>query len=137
MSGDTPQPPGMSRDTPQPKPKSRAPIRLMPVAWASLVVTAGPAVADALQPWSTPPRLLAGVLLWAVWGGVLLAILAPRPFGLTVVRVAAALAVVLAAAALPSAGALAGTAALAGTGLAAGLTLAPSVGYRFVNGAAY
>jgi len=109
----------------------------MPLAWASLVVTAGPAVADALQPWSTPPRLLAGVLLWAVWGGVLLAILAPRPFGLTVLRVAAALAVVLAAAALPSTSLLAGTAALAGTGLAAGLSLAPSVGYRFVNGAAY
>src|SRR2546422_9861959 len=89
MSGDTPKPPGMSRDTPQPKPKSRAPIRLMPVAWASLVVTAGPAVADALQPWSTPPRLLAGGLLWAVWGGVVLGILAPRPFGLTGLRVAA------------------------------------------------
>jgi hypothetical protein len=109
----------------------------LPVAWASLALTAGPAVADALHRWSTPPRLLASVLLWAVWGGVLLAILVPRPLGLTALRVAAALAVVLAVATLPSTGALAGVAALAGTGAAAGLALPPSVGYRFVNGAAY
>ena len=113
------------------------PVQLLPVAWASLVVTAGPAVADALHRWSTPPRLLASVLLWAAWGGVLLAILVPRPLGLTALRVAAALAVVLAVAALPSTGALAGVAALAGTGIAAVLALAPPVGYRFVNGAAY
>src|SRR3989442_4568762 len=80
------------------------PIRLMPVAWASLVVTAGPAVADAPQHWSTPPRLLASVLLWAVWGGVLLAIPAPRPLRPTGFPLAPAPAVLLAPAALPPAG---------------------------------
>jgi hypothetical protein len=107
------------------------------VAWASLVITAGPAAADALDSWSSAPRAVASVVLWSVWGAALLASLAPRPLGLTVLRVAAPVAVVLALAAAPSAGPVKGLLAVAGTAVAAGLAFTPAVGYRFVNGAAY
>jgi hypothetical protein len=107
------------------------------VAWASLVITAGSAAADALDSWSSAPRVVASLFLWAVWGAVLLASFAPRPIGLTVLRVAAPVAVVLALAAAPSAGPIEGLLAVAGTTVAAGLAFTPAVGYRFVNGAAY
>jgi len=107
------------------------------VAWASLVITAGPAAAEALDSWSTAPRAVASILLWAAWGAVLLACLAPRPLGLTILRTAAPVAAVLALAAIPAAGPLKGLLAVAGTAVAAGLAFAPAVAYRFVNGAAY
>ena len=100
-------------------------------------MTAGPAAADALDSWSDAPRLLATVLLWGLWGAVLLASLAPRPVGLTVLRVTAAVAVVVGMLAIPGAGAAKGLLAVAGTLLAAGLAFTPAVGYHFVNGAAY
>lgn len=112
-------------------------VRLQPLAWASLVITAGPAAADSLDSWSTAPRAVAAVMLWALWGAVLLAGFAPRPLGLTVLRVAAPVTVVLALATIPAAGAGQGLLAVAGTGLAAGLAFTPATGYRFVNGAAY
>jgi hypothetical protein len=107
------------------------------VAWASLVITAGPAAADALDSWSTAPRAVASVMLWAAWAAVLLASFAPRPLGLTALRVAAPVAVVLALVAAPAAGAGRGLLAVAGTAVAAALAFTPAVGYRFVNGAAY
>src|SRR2546423_14373050 len=95
--------------------RSRSPRRpiapmtlwLVRLAWASLPLTAGPAAGDALAGWSTPPRTLAEVLLWAAWVTSLLALLAPHPIGLTVVRVVAPAFVVLTAivAGTPSAGA--------------------------------
>ena len=112
-------------------------VRFQPVAWASLVIIAGPAAAGALDSWSTAPRALASLILWAVWGAVLLASFAPRPVGLTALRVTAPVAVVLALVAAPAAGAGKGLLAVAGTAVAAGLAFTPAVGYRFVNGAAY
>ena len=100
-------------------------------------MTAGPAAADALGSWSDAPRVVAAVFLWGMWGAVLVACLAPRPAGLTVLRVTAAVAVALALLAAPGAGAAKGLPAVAGALLAAGLALAPAVGYHFVNGAAY
>ncbi|HYT40596.1 MAG TPA: hypothetical protein VEN99_13830 [Acidimicrobiia bacterium] len=107
------------------------------MAWASLVITAGPAAADALDPWSTAPRALASLILWVVWGAVLLASFAPRPLGLTALRVAAPVAVGLSLAAAPATGPFKAVVAVAGTAVAAGLAFSPAVGYRFVNGAAY
>jgi hypothetical protein len=107
------------------------------VAWASLVITAGPAAAAAVDDWSSAPRAVASLLLWAAWGAALLASFAPRPLGLTVLRAVAAAAVVLAVAALPAAGAGRGALAVAATVLAAAVAFTPAVGYRFVNGAAY
>ena len=62
---------------------------------------------------------------------------APRPLGLTVLRVTVAAAVLLALAAAPATTVGRALLALAGTALAAGLAFTPEVGYRFVNGAAY
>jgi len=107
------------------------------VAWASLVLTAGPAAADALASWSSAPRAVASVLLWALWGAVLLASLAPRPLGLTVLRVGAPVTFVLALAAAAPAGPVKGLLAVAGAAVAAAVAFTPAVGYRFVNGAAY
>ena len=107
------------------------------MAWASLVITAGPAAADALDPWSSAPRTVASVILWAAWAAGVLATLAPRPLGLTVLRVAAPVGVLLALAAVPSAGPAKGILAVAGTALATGLTLSAPVDHRFANGGAY
>ncbi|MDQ1515037.1 MAG: hypothetical protein QOE80_867 [Actinomycetota bacterium] len=112
-------------------------VRLQPAAWASLVITGGPAAAAALDSWSTSPRAVASIILWAAWGAALLASFAPRPVGLTALRVAAPVAVVLALAAEPAAGPVKGLLAVAGTAVAAVLAFTPAVGYRFVNGAAY
>lgn len=54
--------------------------------WISLPVTAGAAFADAIAPWADAPRAVAGVLLWAAWTAVLVAMLVPRPWSLTVTR---------------------------------------------------
>jgi hypothetical protein len=77
------------------------------------------------------------VALWGVWGAVLVATLVPRPAGLTALRVASGLAVLLAAAATGEASAGESLAAVAGTVGVAVLTLHPAVGLAFVNGAAY
>ena len=59
------------------------------VIWALLPVTTGAALADATSGWSTAPARLAAVLLWAVWAAGLFALFAPRPWGLTLLRVVA------------------------------------------------
>lgn len=112
-------------------------VRFLPVAWASLVITAGPSAADALDSWSPRPRTLASLLLWVLWAAVLLATLVPRPLGLTALRVAAPLGLLLALAAVPSTGGGEAVAAVAGTALCTGLALVPAVGARFANGPAY
>jgi hypothetical protein len=112
-------------------------VRLQPLAWASLVILAGPAAADALDSWSSAPRVVASVVLWAAWAAILVASLAPRPLGLSALWAAAPVAVVLAVAAAPSAGVAKGLLAVAASAFAAGLAFTPAVSYRFVNGAAY
>ncbi len=113
---------------------------LVRLAWASLPVTAGPAAGDALDGWSTPPRTLAEVFLWSAWVAALVALLAPRPLGLTVVRVVAPSLVVLAAIVLAtgSADAAAAVVGLVATVVAGVLALAlPSVSLACANGVAY
>jgi hypothetical protein len=107
------------------------------LAWVLLIITAGPAAADVLDSWSTAPRAVASLLLWAAWGAVLLASFAPRPLGLTVLRATAPAALVLAVASAPETTPGRAVLAVAGTAVAAGLAFTPAVGYRFVNGAAY
>src|SRR5438876_7670409 len=128
--------------------RSRSPRRpiapmtlwLVRLAWASLPLTAGPAAGDALAGWSTPPRTVAEVLLWAVWATSLLALLAPHPIGLTVVRVVAPAFVVLTAivAVTQSADAAPAVVALVATVVAAGLVIGlPAVSFACANGVAY
>jgi hypothetical protein len=59
------------------------------IVWATLPATAGPAVSAAVHEWSDPPRVLAEVLLWCAWAVGLLAVFAPRPIGLTALRIIA------------------------------------------------
>ena len=101
------------------------------------MLTAGPAAAALVDPWSSTPRTVATVVLWTAWGAILVATLVPRPAGLTALRVAAGLAVLVAALAVPQASALEAAAAVAGTVAVALLALHPAVGLAFVNGAAY
>jgi hypothetical protein len=113
---------------------------LVRAAWATLPITAGPAAADALEQWSSPPRAVAEAFLWAAWAVTLIALLAPRPLGLTVVRIVAPSFTVLAAVVLATGAAnrtCAGL-ALAATLVAAALMLViPAVSLASANGAAY
>lgn len=113
---------------------------LVRLAWASLPLTAGPAAGDALADWSTPPRTLAEVLLWTAWAISLIALLAPHPIGLTVLRVVAptfvALAVVVTAG--DSADAARAAVALVATVVAGALVVVlPAVSFACANAVAY
>src|SRR6476620_9406109 len=66
------------------------------LAWALLPLSVGTALSDALDKWSTAPARAATVLLWASWALGLLALFAPRPWGLTCLRVLAPTAVAVA-----------------------------------------
>lgn len=57
------------------------------VVWILLPVLAGNALADALEPWSRAPGALAAGLAWLSWLGGLVALLAPRPWGFTTLRI--------------------------------------------------
>jgi hypothetical protein len=65
--------------------------------WITLPLTAAPAVADAVSDWSDAPRAVVAVLLWSAWSIGLVAVLAPRPLALTVIRTVAPLFVVVSA----------------------------------------
>lgn len=114
-------------------------IWLLRVAWVTLPVTAGSAAADALRPWSTSTSATAAVLLWAAWLVVLVALLAPRPLGLTAARTGAplALATMLLAVATDRASALSSMSALAATTLCVVLVATPSFARSCAQGAAY
>src|SRR3954447_16315123 len=77
------------------------------VAWGSLALTAGPALADALDPRRHLLRSTASIGLWAIWAVTLGAALVPRTVTLTAIRIVAPAAVVAslwAAVATPSLG---------------------------------
>jgi hypothetical protein len=64
--------------------------------WALLPVSVGTALDDAISSWSTAPARVAIVVAWAAWTVGLLALFAPRTWGLTCLRVLAPAAVVVA-----------------------------------------
>ena len=105
------------------------------VWWAALPFTCGPALADALDPASSPVRTLASVALWAGWAVGLAATLVPHPVSLTVMRVLAPTAAAVAVAA--AFGGATPVLAMAWTAVATALVFAPDVGVQWVNGPAY
>lgn len=107
------------------------------LAWVVLPVTMGAALSDALDSWSTAPARVATVLLWAAWALGLIALLAPRPWGLTCVRVLAPVAVAVAVLAAWSAGGAAAGVAVGSSLIAAAFTLAAPVASAAANSAAY
>jgi hypothetical protein len=114
-------------------------IWLLRIVWASLPVTAGPAAARALDDWSVGPQLAAAILLWTAWAVVLASVLAPRPPGLTALRVAAPVFFVLAIAAAVGGDAPFATAwgAVLATGVALVLAASSAVSVAAANGVAY
>ena len=112
---------------------------ILAVAWVTLPVTAGGALADATAGWSTAPQIVAAALGWGTWTVGLLAILVPRPVGLTAVRTLAPcyllLAVLVAAAAgIDTAGAVV---AVLATLVVQVLAARPSLARLAGNAAAY
>src|SRR5690348_13357787 len=107
------------------------------LAWVVLPVSVGAALSDALDGWSTAPARVATVLLWLAWALGLIALLAPRPWGLTCVRVLAPAAVAVAALAAWSAGGAAAGVAIGSSLIAAAFTLAAPVASAAANSAAY
>ncbi len=125
---------------PRPSRHWRSPLFIwaLRAAWVSLPLLAGPLSADALGEWSPTPLTVASIELWVVWAVVLLAVLSPRPIGLTALRLAAGTAPVLAIIATPSA-ATGGRAAagIAAAAVACALAMTPQVGHWCANGPAY
>jgi len=64
-------------------------VWLLRVAWITLPLTAAPALSAGLRDWGSAEQVVGAVSCWLVWGVGLVAVLAPRPAGLTSLRVAA------------------------------------------------
>jgi hypothetical protein len=116
-------------------------VRLLPVrvVWLALPLTAASAVMDVLDGWREAPRTVAAALLWLAWGAGLVALLAPRPAGVTAIRVIAPTFAVLGivVAATSDTSALAATGAVVGTLAAALLVADPAVALAAANAVAY
>lgn len=108
---------------------------LVRLAWLSLPLTAGTVVADALDGRSSPVQLTFAALAWAVWAVVVLAVLLPRPLGLTALRAAAPAAFAVAVWAAADQGEGAVLAALAAVPML--LAHLPETGFWMINGGAY
>ncbi len=107
------------------------------VMWALLPVTAGTALADATVSWSPAPARVAAVMFWLVWAAGLLALFAPRPWGLTLLRVVAPCGFLCVVFSLTSPSVASAVLALLGSGIAATLALSAPVAMAAANGLAY
>jgi hypothetical protein len=105
--------------------------------WALLPVSAGTALSDALNRWSVAPARVAAVLLWAAWTLGLVALLAPRPWGLTALRVMAPAAVVVAILSIGGTGAASAALAVSSSVVAAAFALSAPVAQASGNALAY
>jgi hypothetical protein len=107
------------------------------LVWALLPVTIGDALGDALDGWSPGAARMAAALCWAAWAAGLVALLAPRPWGLTYLRIAAPTTAVVAIAAAFSAPAASATLAIVGAVTATALALSARVAQATGNALAY
>ena len=105
--------------------------------WITLPFTAAPAVTDAVAGWSDAPRIVVAVLLWGAWSIGLVAVLAPRPLALTVIRTVAPLFVVVSAVAALDASVGLAALALAASVANAALAASPRVALACAAGTAY
>jgi hypothetical protein len=105
--------------------------------WALLPVSAGTALSDALNRWSVAPARVAAVLLWAAWTTGLVALLAPRPWGLTALRVIAPAAVVIVVLTISVTGAASAALAVSSCVVAAAFALSTPVAQASGNALAY
>jgi hypothetical protein len=107
------------------------------VAWALVPVTSGTALADATDSWSTAPARCAAIILWAVWAAGMFTLLAPRPWGLTLLRIVAPCGFLCVALSATSTSSVSAALALVSSGLAAVLALSAPVATAAANALAY
>ena len=109
------------------------------IAWLALPAANAGAIGAATDGWADGPRAVALALLWAGWGAGLVALLAPRPTGLTTIRTVAPTFAVLALVAGATGDASTVDAALAATltVLCAVLVAVPALGLAAAAGIAY
>jgi hypothetical protein len=115
-------------------------VWLLRVAWCTLPLTAGAAIADALADRSTAVGAVGGTAAWAGWLVGVLALVVARPSGLTALRLVAPAAVAATLWALlagPDVDGVVGAGALAAAALAGALPFLPETGTWLVNGTAY
>lgn len=106
--------------------------------WALLPLMLGPALGAALDDRSRAVSLCGAGLAWGTWVVVLIAVLLPRTVSLTMLRIAAPLALVVANwAALAGERTLLDGIAVAGAAVALVAAYSPLTGDTFVNGSAY
>ena len=105
--------------------------------WVLLPLSAGTALNDALSGWSVAPARVAAVLLWTAWALGLVALLAPRPWGLTALRVVAPAAVIVAFLSIGGTSAASATLGVSSSVVAAAFALSSSVAQASGNAMAY
>ena len=108
-------------------------------SWLLLPLAGATAIGDVGADWQTGPRAVAFALAWAAWGVGLVALLAPRPTGLTAIRtIAPTFAVAsVAAVVLGDTSTLAAVGAVAATLVAALLVALPAWARAAAAGIAY
>lgn len=106
-------------------------------AWIVLPFTTGAAIDNVIQPSAHAPRATAAILLWAAWFAGLIALLAPRPWGFTILRVVAPVAVALAVASAWSAPWSTATVAILSAVIALATALASPVAHACAASTAY
>jgi hypothetical protein len=107
------------------------------LTWALLPIATGDALADALDGWATAPAFVAAMFLWGAWAIGLVALLAPRPWGETALRVTGPSAVVVTVLAAPSAGGISAALGITAAVVAAGFALSAPVARAAGNALAY
>ena len=107
------------------------------LTWTLLPISAGVALTDALSGWDSGPAHVAAVLLWSAWALGLIALLAPRPWGLTALRVVAPATVLLALCSIASTSGGAAALAITSCVVAAFFALSAPVAQATGNALAY
>jgi len=106
--------------------------------WGLLPLLLGPALGDALDGSSRAVEVVGAVLAWGTWAKVLVALLLPRPVGLTALRISAPAALGAAMwAGLVGSATGADVAAVTWSAVVVVAAFAPLTGDWFVNGASY
>ena len=110
----------------------------LPVVWAILPLTVGPALAAALADTSRPVQVTASAGAWAIWAATLVATLVPRTLSLTAIRIVGP--AVLAAAlwtAIDGVDATEAAIAAASAAVVTAIVMWPGTADRFVDGSSY
>jgi hypothetical protein len=107
------------------------------VAWIVLPFTTGAALGDVIEPWTRAPETVAAILLWTAWFAGLVALLAPRPWGYTTLRVVAPCALTISVISAWSAPGPTATLAIASAAVATVSALSSQVAHACAASTAY